>query len=286
MAMLASSLALACGGTGGPGENPGAAGTPSGGTPTGAVGTHEGAIVRVELRGLDGLSFADGSRVALERFVVHLGGVSLLRDLSDPAASRLDLTGQRLPILPGPNEPIVDKYIIGREIFQNGGFKGIRLELAPSTDGPATSPDDGTRSTLFVQGAFTLPLVLDEKSDGQKISPNPAPIEPTNAQALTTVHRLPFRFQSLRVEDLLVGLGADLRSGGTVVVVFRANYWFSDDVRAFLAREALTRQRLGIPQETELALYGQGFIVEDEVQANIGRTIESNILDSIGFEVR
>jgi hypothetical protein len=286
--MALAAVALGCGGALDSAPDRGAEPpeTPSGGGTT--VGTHEGAIVRVDLRGTESLNFADGSRVVLERFIVNLGGVSLLRDLSDPSAFRIDLDGKRLPILGAPGEPVTNKFIIGRDKLQGGAFRGIKLELSPP-EIPPTSPDDGTSSsTLFVKAVYAMPTPLDQKGDGAKISPNPAPIEPTGqaAQSMTSVIQLPFAFASRRAEDLLVGLGSELAAGRTVVVVFRANYWFSPEVRSFFANEAARRARLGIASGTDLHLYGQGFESSDPIVAEAGRTLETNILDSIGIEIQ
>jgi hypothetical protein len=288
---LVALVASACGGSTTPGQpGPGddlpggAAQDPGGASP---IGTHEAAaVVRVSLRGLDDLGFADGTRIVIDRFVVSLGEVSLLRDLSDPAASNLDFSGTQLPILSPPGEPVVDRFIIGRENIQ-GGFKGIRLELSPPT-APATSPNDGPAvgSTLFVQGMFVLPSSLAIKSDGAKISPNPAPIEPQSAsQALSSSYPMRFSFQSRRVQDLLVGFHNDIASARTVTLVFRANRWFTEGVRSYLVREAATRRTIGIAASVAILLPGSGYAADDPDRAQAGLELESAIVSSLGIEV-
>jgi hypothetical protein len=285
--VLAACFAFGCAGDGARVLEPGGDTPPSNtANPGGAVGTHEAPIVRVELRGLDQLRFDDGSRIDIERFVVSFGEVSLLRDVADPAGARVDIQGRRLPVLPAPGESGIDRFIIGREGLDPTGFRGIRLELSPPSV-PTSSADDGANSTIFIRGTYTSPDFTNRKADEAKISPNPAPIMPgASQQSLTSNVQVPFTFESRRSEGLLVALTQALSEGRSVVVVFPANRWFTDVVRAFFLRDATTRAALGIPADTLLRLTGEGIDAETEAQGVLGVTLEDNILESIGIEER
>jgi hypothetical protein len=280
------SLVTACGTAQGPGGDPP---VPPGSDPavSPAGGMRSGAVVQMELRGANELSYANGSRIMIERFVVHLGGVSLFRDMSDPAGSRLDLAGLELPIVAGPDEPVVDRFVIDRDKLQGGSFHGIRLEFEPPVSPAPDARNEG--STLFLRAVYVAPPP-DSKGDWGQISPNPAPIEPTStgkaAQALSGTFRMMFTFQSRKTEDLLVGLGESLTADRTLVVVFGANRWFSEEIRSFLSAEVSTRQRLGSLSDQGPALMGEGFVPANEAEAAVAHLLESNILDSIGVEIR
>jgi hypothetical protein len=288
--LLFAALAVGCGNTAPP-DDPG----PSGGNPSGPgslptggqTGTGQAAI-HVELLGADSLTYADGSRISLERFVVNLGRVSLLRDLSDPGASPVELSGRQLPIIGPPGEPVSDRYIIGRESLLSGGFHGVRLNFSPPDPGtPAPDDDTGGGASLFVRGTYFFPTFLDPKGDGAKISPNPAPIEPvgTSTQSLGSEYGMKFTFASRRVEDVLVGVGDGLAPGDTLTVVFRANEWFTNDVRAYLAAEASARHGLGPAPNGGVNLPGEGFSADDPMLVAVGRAMETAIVDSIGIEL-
>jgi hypothetical protein len=288
-ALLIGWLVAACGTAQGPGGDPT---VPPGSDPAASSGggsgsSREGAVVQVELRGANELSYPNGSRITIERFVVNLGGVSLFRDLADPAGSRLDLAGLELPIIAGPGEPVIDRFVIGRDKLQGGGFRGIKLELSPPVSSAPGAKDEG--STIFFRAIYVTPPP-DSKADYGQISPNPAPIEPTStgqaAQPLASSFRLAFTFQSRKAEDLLVGLGEGLTAGRTLVVVFGASRWFSEEIRSFLGAEASTRIRLGISGDNGPALMGEGFVSANESQNEMAHILESNILDSIGVEIR
>src|SRR5262245_9010296 len=100
-AALTALVAIGCG------QQPNRVGSPSGdGTPVDPSSTpaqvgNQQATIRVEIQGLDALTFADGSKFSVERFVVNLGGLSLFRDLADPSAARVEMPGRQLPIF-GP----------------------------------------------------------------------------------------------------------------------------------------------------------------------------------------
>src|SRR5258706_15468858 len=219
--MLASMLAVGCGGVASQGGGePGSTGPGS----TLPVGTNTGAVVSVELRGNDALNFSDGSRIRIERFVVNFGGVSLLRDLADRQSSRVELEGRELPIIGGPGESVMDRFIIGKEKFEGGNFRGLRVELAPALLASDDSTDP-TPITIAVHGRYLMPADSNPKTDQAKISPNPAPIEPTpghSAQGLSSTYSIKFTFESKRSQNVLVGLGDDLSAGRSAVGGFPA----------------------------------------------------------------
>jgi len=286
--LLAPMLAAGCGAA-----TPSNNGTPSGNnTPAGTLpgtATTSGAVVSVELRGNESLNFADGARIRIDRFVVNFGGVALLRDLADPQSSRVDLPGRELPIIGGPGESVMDRFIIGKEKFEGGNFRGLRVELAPAllapTDAPGTVP-----VTLSMHGTFSMPVIAESPKAGHaKISPNPAPIEPApgqSSQGISATYQINFSFESRRSQNVLVGLGENFAAGRSIVVVFPTQSWFNETIRDYFRGEATTRIRLGMSGEETLRLAGEGIRAESPLALEIGELLETNVLDSIGVELR
>ena len=252
--------------------------------PSGTVGRTSQATVNVELRGLEQLHFADGASIRIERFIVRFAGVSLLRDVADPAASRIELGGNPVIITPGGTPAI------GRDLNPGDGtFNGVRIQLGPSR--PGASPNDEASNTLFVRGVYSAPDPVSDKADRGGISPNPAPIQPgsngmgSGQQRLSSaVTTIPFTFTSRRSEGLLVGLDA-LTNAHDVVLVFPANRWFGNMFRNFFSREVVTRRRLGMSSDVIVPLVGEGLLSTDSATESVGEALENAILDSIGVEV-
>lgn len=254
--------------------------------PSGTFGQSTQASVRVELRGLEALEFPDGACIRIERFVVRFAGVSLLRDLADPAASRVEVRGNPVIITPGVAP------VVGRDNFDlnpgEGSFNGVRIELGPSRTGSA--PADDADNTIFVRGVYTAPNRAAAKADNGSISPNPAPIMPGSSmgrsqQGATARTTVPFTFTSRRSEGLLVGFDS-VAGAHDVVLVFPTNRWFGDLLQNYFRNEATTRARLGISAEHVVRLVGQGLLAADSSTTNVGEVLEEAILDSIGVEVR
>lgn len=292
--ILAALLAIGCGNehlNTTPTLTSGGGNAPSGAGGSTATGASDGAVVNVELRGQEQLVFANGARIHIERFVVNFGAVSLVHDLANPNGSDVAVPGGSLPVVGTEAESTLGNIVIGRDKFEGGAFEGLRLELSPPNV-PATA--DPSASTLFVRGRFMMPSNPSSRKDDAKISPNPAPIVPANAQSeqgrseqgLTSNYGITFTFQSRLSEGLLVGLGENLNLGDSVTLVFAARQWFSDDVVSYLSAEALARLRLGVTDNSLLIMGGSGVPVSDAAAEAVGAELENNIVRSIGFEVR
>ena len=241
--------------------------------------------ISVELRGLDELTFADGSWIEINEFIVNLGELSLYPSRED-RNGRVDLLSERdASTFQGEFEGFRDRILIKADLLQNSDFEEAVIQLIPAAEGNATENYEGT--SIYLKGTYYIPA-NNSPQNPRAISPDPAPARPqaylstrslSNGNPSVTV--LPFIFRSFAVENIQVSLEEGEDGGIRLVLVFHVNHWFTEQTLAIMKDQARDRAR-GNTTPLEIRANGGG----DPGTQELGGLLQQNILDNVSIELK